>query len=378
MMNIIWLAKLTDKDSFRNTQVSMSESLRKQGNEVTLILAKHFTEKKENQNGIHYLPTIDFKILSGLVYGIFIFLLPLLVKNKEVDIFIVSGDTIWSPFLLLFKIFQIPLILDIRSLEIDTEKFVLKDISFYLSRYLTDGLTTITPELADILKKKYHLQDKKIGVWSSGFSTAQFNTIQENITTNHSGDKFVLLYHGTYSRTRGIEELIRSITYIDPPLKKKIQLILIGIPQNKIEDLTKLCKELNIYEQVKIIPPVDIKKIPFYIQSCDVGIIPLPPNNEWWRVSVPLKTLEYLAMGKPIIATNIPFHQKIFDMATCGILINTNTPKEIANAIMSLYQNKEKLNEMGKKGKEIVEKYYTWEQKAFELEEFLKTILASR
>ena len=45
---------------------------------------------------------------------------------------------------------------------------------------------------------------------------------------------------------------------------------------------------------------------------------------------------------------------------------------------MSLYQNKEKLNEMGKKGKEIVEKYYTWDRKAFELEEFLKTILASK
>ena len=375
-MNIIWFTKLTDKDSFRNTQVMISEALRKQGNEVTLILARHFTDKKEHQDGVLYLPTVNVRLLSGLVYGFIISLyLPSLLKNKKVDIIMVSGDTIWSPFLLFFKIYQIPVILDIRSLPIDTDTILLKDISFYLSRYLTDGLTTITPELADVLKKKYHLRDKKIGIWSSGFSKAQFNISQENMTKNHFSDKFVLLHHGTYSPTRGIEELIRSIAEVDDPLKMKLKLLLVGIPQNKIEELTTLCKELDLDEQVEIISPVDISKIPLYIQACDIGIIPLPPNNEWWRVSVPTKTLEYLAMGKPIIATKIPFHQKIFDLATCGILLETNTPKEIANGIMFLYQNKEKLYEMGKHGKEIVETYYSWERQATELEKFLKTIL---
>ena len=379
IMNIIWLTKLTDRDSFRITQLKMSEALKKQGNNVTLILTKHFTEKKEKQNGFFYLPTIDVRILSGLIYGLIIFLyLPFFAKKTKTDIIIVSGDTIWSPFIFSLKMLNLPLILDVRSLEIDTEKSVFKDISFYLSRYLTDGLTTISPELAEILQKKYHLQDKKIGIWSSGFSKDQFNASQDNFIKNKDTDQFVLLHHGTYSATRGIRELICSIAEIDSSLKKKIKLLLVGIPQNKSEELKRLCFELNIIEQVEIIPPVDIDKIPLYIQSCDVGVIPLPPKYEWWRVSVPLKTLEYLAMGKPIIATDIPFHQKIFHMATCGILLNTNQPKEIANAIRFLYDNKEKLNEMGDKGREIVERFYSWESKASELEEFLKTVLTGK
>jgi len=48
-MNIIWLTKLTEKDSFRNTQLMMSEALRKQGNEVSLILARNLSEKKDKQ-----------------------------------------------------------------------------------------------------------------------------------------------------------------------------------------------------------------------------------------------------------------------------------------------------------------------------------------
>lgn len=378
-MNIIWLTKLTDKDSFRITQLMTSEALRKLGNEVTLILAKNFTEKKENNNGIVYLPTLDIKIVSGIVYGIIIFIfLPFLVKKRKADIVIISGDTIWSPFFLSLKMWKIPLIMDVRSLETDTDRSLIRDVSFFFSRYIVDGITTITPELAEVLKKKYHLQDKKISVWSSGFSKNQFNLSQKEIQKHLTTEQFVVLHHGTYTPTRGVEELIRSIAEIDLSLRRNIKLIVIGIPINKIGSLRKLCDELHISDHVEIIPPVDIREVPKYIQSCDIGIIPLPPQDEWWRVSVPLKTLEYLAMGKPIIATSIPFHQKIFEKVTCGILLNSNRPKEIADAIISLYQNREKLHDMGDKGREIVEKYYSWESKAADLNEFLKTILASK
>jgi|GEM_PF-1329506 len=378
-MNIIWLTKLTDSDSFRITQIMMSEALHKQGNEVTLTLARDFSEKKDPQKGILYLPTINAKVLSGIVYGMIIFwYFPFLAKKKKADIVIVGGDTIWSPFLFSLKLWGIPVIFDIRSLETDTERSLVRDISFYLSRYLVDGLTTITPELAEILKKQYHLQAKKIMVWSSGFSKNQFKGIEPKQNDFDRSDQFILLHHGTYTPTRGIEEVIHSIAKIDETERKKIKLIIVGIPGNKIEELQKLCQELKITEYVEILPRVDIHMIPSYIQGCDVGIIPLPPNNVWWRVSVPLKTLEYLAMGKPIIATKIPFHQKIFELANCGVLLETNDPQDIANAISFLYHHSDQLKDMGNRGKEIVERYYSWESKAFELNNFLKTILAGK
>lgn len=375
-MNIIWVTKLTDKDPFRNTQLMMSEALRKKGHDVTLILARDFSEKKENKEGVAYLPTINAKFLSGLLFGFIVFLsLPKYIKNKKADILVISGDTIWTPFLILMKLFKIPIILDLRSLPIDTDTIRLKDISLYISRYTTDGITTITPELAEILKKKFHLQDKRIGIWSSGFSKIQFNETGINSLKNKREGEFILLHHGTYSPSRGIEELIHSLTFLDGSLKDKITLLLVGIPDNKIEELTLLIKKLKVSNQVEIIPPVDIGKIPTYIQYCDIGIIPLPPDNEWWHVSVPLKTLEYLAMGKPIIATKIPFHKKIFKECDCGILLNTNKPEEIAQAVQTLYQKRDRLNDIGKKGKELVDKYYSWEHQATEFEEYLRQLV---
>jgi glycosyltransferase involved in cell wall biosynthesis len=122
---------------------------------------------------------------------------------------------------------------------------------------------------------------------------------------------------------------------------------------------------------------VEYERIPEYIYLADVGVIPLPPDNIWWQSSAPLKTLEYLAMAKPIITTNIPFHQRIFEQGECGILLKESSPKIFANAITELYKNEKKRKRMGEKGKEIVEKYYTWDRKAMEVEKFLKNILTN-
>ena len=170
--------------------------------------------------------------------------------------------------------------------------------------------------------------------------------------------------------------MIRSIGKLDDSLKKSIELKIVGIPLEEQGIFLHLCEELNIKEQVKIIHQVEYDKIPSYIESSDVGIIPLATNKKCWQVSVPLKTLEYLAMGKPIIATNISFHQKIFEEGECGVLIDNNSPKALSDAITYLYQNRTKLDFMGKTGREIVKNHYTWDKAAFEVERFISTILA--
>jgi glycosyltransferase involved in cell wall biosynthesis len=270
-------------------------------------------------------------------------------------------------------------VIDIRDLpEYKKKRPMLFDVTLYLSKYMTDGLTTITPELKELLRKNYGIPNKKIGIWSSGVSNEKFieSTANNNVPNQRDPKEFILIHHGAYKFPRGIENLIKSIGELDNSLKKIIKLKIVGIPIEDQRDFLRLCEELKIKEQVEITPRVEYKKIPSYIQSSDVGIIPLPPNKKCWQVSVPLKTLEYLAMGKPIIATNIPFHKRIFRKGKCGVLIDTNSPKALSDAITYLYQNRERLDEMGRTGRKIVKSSYTWDSVAFEVEKYIKTILA--
>jgi len=381
-MNILWINKIMDTESWRTSKIELTKSLRKRGHKVELVMAKNIGEKKsKNDDNVTYIPTVPPKnFLTGLIFGLIIaFYYPFIIKKKTTDLIIIDGISIWLPFTIPLKILGIPIVFDIRSLPIKEKSLISFDIPLYLSKYTMNGLMTITPELEDILVKKYRIKNKKIGIWPSGVSFENFilSDIKNNIAQKLDSNKFIIIHHGASGGHRGIENLIESIVELDSSLRKKITLLLVGVHESKIEEYSELCKKINVTEQVKILPFIEYKKIPNYIKSSDVGIIPLDPDKEYWKVSVPLKTLEYLGSGKPIIATSIPFHQKLFKKGKCGILIDSNTPKALSDAITYMYNNKDKLDEMGLTGKEIVKSYYTWDSIACDVENFLKNIMVN-
>lgn len=379
-MKIVWISKITMDTIHKTSRLKMSEALIKRGHNVTLCMVKKFGEKNFAPDYIIRFPTIHFPILSGIFYGLIVFFyFPIFLSKKKIDIIIIDCTQVWLPFIIPLKILNIPLILDIRTLPIGKEKSFLFKASIYLSRYIVDGITTITPELNTILKDVYNLKNKKVGIWSSGVSIEDFKKPDKKIpirikSTDH---KFTLIYHGGIHPKRGIGNLIKAISGLDPDLKNKIRLLLIGKCTNKInDDLSKLSEKEGVKKQVTILPPVEYSKIPQYIETADVGIFCLPPENIWWKVSAPLKTLEYLAAGKPIIATSIPFHCKIFDKGNCGVLLDSGAPKVIAEGISYMYEHRKELKKMGREGRNIVEKFYTWNSIAQEFESFLKTFLS--
>jgi glycosyltransferase involved in cell wall biosynthesis len=379
-MNIAWISKIEWDMPHKTSRYKLSEALRKRGHNVNLYMVKKFKEKIIIPKNNICIPTIHLPFFSGLFYGLIVFFyFPILLKREKFDIIIIDGTKIWIPFIIPLKILNVPLILDIRTLPIDRDELFSFKVSMYLSRYIFNGITTITPELKGILKNTYNLKNIKIGIWSSGVSISDFDYInkKEIIKRNSKNNEFILIYHGDYSPTRGIENLIKSISKLDVDLKNKIKLYIIGMPDTKIKSLLKLCEEKLVKDQVHILPKINYKKIAQYLKIADVGIIPLPPEKKWWKVSSPLKTLEYLAANKPIIATNIPFHQRIFEKGNCGILLESASPEVIAEGITYLYKNKDNVVKMGQEGRKIVENFFTWDHLAGKLEKFLITFISN-
>lgn len=378
-MNIIWINKITDEEPWKTTQLELTKSLRKRGHNVNLILAKGIGEKKSNKENITYIPTVPRHIFSSIIFSITLFIYSIVHLNKKKgDVILVDGTSIWLPLIIALNIFRIPIILDIRDIPVGKNRSKFFSYSVYLGKYFVDGLTTISPELEEKLKKKYKIHDKKIGIWSSGVSIKNFkiDISKQKFFKQANTKKFIIMHHGSYGTTRGVDNTIESIGRLDDSIKKQIKFLIVGIPLDKQEEFLYLVKKNGVKEQVEIIPPVEYKKMPYYIQQSDVGIIPLPPNHKSYNISVPLKTLEYLAMEKPIIATNIEFHKKIFEKGNCGILIDSNSPERLSEAISYMYKNKSKFKSMGKIGKKIVEQNHTWDIKALDIEKFLKKFLA--
>lgn len=379
-MKIVWISKIEWNMPHKTSRLKLSDALRKRGHDVTVYMVRKFGERISSSNNVISVPTIHLPILSGLFFGLVVFFyFPILLKRKNVDVIIIDCTKVLLPFVLPLKILNKTILLDIRTLPIDREDSLIFKFSMRFSRYIADGITTITPELKNILREEYNLTNVRIGLWSSGVSINDFNKTNLNeksfIQNKIKDRKFILMYHGEYSSTRGIENIIKAIGRLDSPLKNGIKLFIIGMPKNKIDILSKLSENEGVKEQVDILPKVSYSEIAQYLKIADVGVIPLPPKNKWWRVSAPLKTLEYLAASKPVIATNIPFHCRIFEKGNCGVLIESGSPNVIARGITDLFNKRGELQEIGENGLKIVKNYYTWNIMAKKVEDFLKELL---
>ena len=74
---------------------------------------------------------------------------------------------------------------------------------------------------------------------------------------------------------------------------------------------------------------VPAASVPAYLAAIDVGITPYTASD-FNRASFPLKTLEYLAAGRPVVSTDLPGARWLLeDLARAGLAVAGEGPAEI-------------------------------------------------
>jgi len=215
-------------------------------------------------------------------------------------------------------------------------------------------------------------------VWTSGVSERLFDPL------NYDGKalrkefglegKFVVFHHGVIGLERvaeGIAQTIESLAILKNRFED-IALFLLGEGDGLVV-IRKIVKEKGLEDAVVLHTKVDYAEVPKFISMSDVGIVPLPDSPNW-RYQCPLKLLEYLAMEKVVIATDIPAHREVIGKSKSGIYIKSIDPKEIAAAITFAHDNRDRLSDWGRHGRNIVRDAYTWEKVAENLDEYLSSI----
>jgi len=78
--------------------------------------------------------------------------------------------------------------------------------------------------------------------------------------------------------------------------------------------------------------------------------------------------LEYMAQGKPVVATGVGGIPEIVEDKETGLLVPAGNPELLAEAIISLLQDKDKAREMGLAGRAMVESKFSAEKMVEEFE----------
>jgi glycosyltransferase involved in cell wall biosynthesis len=327
-------------------------------------------------------------LLSSVMFAIWLFLfLPIYIIVLKPDFVIATQPEasilVFIPNLLFSKIKKVRFVLDVRSIPVETAGFrgfqrrLWFNASILVAKKLFDGMTIITSLMRKEICNTFEIDIGNVGIWSSGVNTRLFNP--ESCASDGAklkrklglSGRFIVFYHGVFTANRGLEETVESIKTLRPDYSDVV-LFLLGTGPTATK-LKYLVQKEGLQEQVVVHDPVDHTEVPKFIEMSDVCIVPLP-DHPYWRFQSPLKLLEYLAMEKVVIVTDIPAHRTVIDEKKCGIYISSIAPIEIAESIVYAYDNKEKLVEWGKTGRTIVNERYTWGKVAEDLENYLLSI----
>ncbi len=266
---------------------------------------------------------------------------------------------------------------DIRTTPTSPETFDKEMKTFhgqfkYAIKYF-DGFSFITPFMEKYVMSRYENKDYKIVNWSSGVDLDQFNPY--NYISNRQSGKFRLFYHGGISLSRGNLNLIKA-AHLLVKAGYEIELVQVGILVDK--EIKDYCEAQSISSWCKILPPVAITAIPQMIADCDLPVLPFP-NFMAWRVSSPIKLMEYLAMGKKVLVPNMECFTDVFGTRSNLVFYyesKSQEPiKEITSAIKNILDNHSLVNSnFFPEIRAFVMERYTWEKQAAKLFEFCESL----
>jgi glycosyltransferase involved in cell wall biosynthesis len=328
-----------------------------------------------------YLPMVNRPFLTTLTFQLSLtLLLPIVLLCFAPDVVMVDYCSVpfILPWVLLRRLglFRCSFVLDVRTLPVDTRgwrgwisnrRF---DLSLWLAKRFMDGMTVITSEMRNTLVKRFSIAPSWVGVWESGVDVEKFQEARNRREELGWADKFVVMYHGTFSPNRGLQDAIAAFVSLAEEYPD-LRLCLLGAGE-ALPELQALVKRLGLEDVVMIHPPVPYAEVADYIASADVGIVPLP-DIEWWRTSSPLKLMEYLAAGKPVIVSRIAAHTAVLGDCPCACYLDRVSPEAIADGVRYFYGRRSELARLGSFGQQIVIQRYSWAAQARKLVDYLST-----
>jgi glycosyltransferase involved in cell wall biosynthesis len=186
-------------------------------------------------------------------------------------------------------------------------------------------------------------------------------------------------YHGpalrgpaiTVSRLSPEKDLTSMLhaVYLVVKTKPEFKLRIVGEGKERPK-LEALCKELQIEKNVELLGerqdvPELLAESSFYVGST-------------LSEGISLTLLEAMAIGLPIVTTNVGGNPEIVVDGETGILVNPSQPKTLAEGILNMYEHQHRWATMSEAGRKRVEKNFDINRMIREYEQLYQTLLREK
>lgn len=232
------------------------------------------------------------------------------------------------------------------------------------------GLITITSGLKKYYIEKYNISDSKILVSPDGVDLQKFNN---NVSREEARKKLELspakklvVYTGHLYGWKGTDTLAKAAKFFD----ENTEFIFVGGTEN---DLVMFREKYSGFKNIKILGQKSHSEIPFYLASADVLVLPNSGHKNISRFyTSPLKLFEYMASGRPIVASDLPSIREILNEEN-AVFFEPDNSQSLADAIKKVLSDNELVNKISQQALSDVQDY-SWKKRAERIAREMKKI----
>jgi len=179
----------------------------------------------------------------------------------------------------------------------------------------------------------YGASPERISVIPCGVNLDLFQPMDKEMAKRQLGfgDDKIILFVGRIEPLKGIDQLLRAMTYLQN--SHGLRLVIIGgdeHSQDEMERLQKLSRDLHIQDSVTFLGLIKQEELPCFYSAANACIVPS------YYESFGLVALESLACGTPVVATNVGGIKSVIQQGETGYVVIDNTPRRLADKIALL------------------------------------------
>ncbi|MBN2462047.1 MAG: glycosyltransferase family 4 protein [Dehalococcoidia bacterium] len=203
----------------------------------------------------------------------------------------------------------------------------------------------------------------------NGIDTEHFR-FGGHIREEFADDKTNILFVGRLERRKGLAYLLNACARVKASFPN-LRLIVVGPGTILRSRYEKMVEDMNLTNNVVFTGFVPSIELPSYYRSADIFCAPATGGESFGIV-----LLEAMACGKPVIATNIQGYASVLAHGDEGLLVPPKDIDSLAQALLSLLNDKSLRLKMGEKGKIKAEKY-SWPNLARQITDYYNSLLGS-
>ncbi|WP_336326818.1 glycosyltransferase family 4 protein [Halovenus sp. HT40] len=285
-------------------------------------------------------------------------------NNNRIDL-IVSQ----TPFddglvgLLLGELYDIPYFAELRPSNLDDPKWLKEQYKNRIKRKvgkkilpLADAIRVTNTTGRSYCVDKLGLEKDKIHLNYTPVSELIDNN---DINIDDQTDNMTILFIGRLVELKNVHNLIETVAMLQDTIPN-IELVIVGDGPER-QQLESHSQELGIEDMITFTGVVDYDQIGQYYRSATITVLP-SKRETFGRVII-----ESFYYATPVVATRTRGALEIINDGETGILLDEDSPQAIAESLSKLYNDKNKIINMGKQAKKFVSNQYNPETLAEEL-----------